>query len=459
MPEWGAGVASGEMTRRGCRLTVRVLNRLHSAIAARLPEQRLFLRSDTETRFVRLTPVVQAMILTGSALVLAWTVIATSILLFDTVGSGDQREQARAQQAQFERRIARLSSERDTRAAEALAAQNRFSVALAQVSQMQSVLLASEERRRELETGIGVIQKTLKTAMVERDGARAEIAALSAADSGGPAKSRGPRIADASDQLGFLTSALARTAVERDTAAQTARTAQAEVEQLALDQRLAQERNDEIFHQLEDVVTVSMEPLDKMFQAAGLDPDDILAQVQRGYSGIGGPVGPLAPSISTKGAENDPNAERATKILQGFDRMNMYRIAVEKTPFALPLHTAFRYTSPFGRRWGRMHEGVDLAGAMGSPVQVTADGVVTFAGWESGYGQLIKVRHDFGLETRYGHLSEIRVKVGQRVSRGDRIGDMGNTGRSTGTHLHYEVRVGGTAIDPMTYIKAAKNVF
>ena len=89
----------------------------------------------------------------------------------------------------------------------------------------------------------------------------------------------------------------------------------------------------------------------------------------------------------------------------------------------------------------------------------TADGVVTFAGWQSGYGRLVKVRHDFGIETRYAHLSKINVKVGQRVSRGDRIGAMGNSGRSTGTHLHYEVRLGGKATNPMTYITAARDVF
>jgi murein DD-endopeptidase MepM/ murein hydrolase activator NlpD len=106
-----------------------------------------------------------------------------------------------------------------------------------------------------------------------------------------------------------------------------------------------------------------------------------------------------------------------------------------------------------------MHEGQDLAGAHGSPIYTTADGVVTYAGWESGYGRLIKIRHDFGIETRYGHLSQIGVNVGERVSRGEHIGAMGNTGRSTGTHLHYEVRLSGTAVNPMTYIKAARDVF
>jgi murein DD-endopeptidase MepM/ murein hydrolase activator NlpD len=84
---------------------------------------------------------------------------------------------------------------------------------------------------------------------------------------------------------------------------------------------------------------------------------------------------------------------------------------------------------------------------------------VTKSGWASGYGRLIKIKHDFGIETRYAHLSKIRVKVGQKVSRGERIGDMGNTGRSTGTHLHYEIRVNGNAVNPMKYLKAGKNVF
>lgn len=436
------------------------MHRLHAAIARRLPEQRLFLRSDTETRFIRLGPLTQAAILGGSALVLAWTLFATSVLLIDSIGNSDAARQAQLRQAQFERRIAKLSAERDARAAEALAAQQRFSVALEQVSHMQSALLASEERRRELETGIGVIQSTLKSAMNDRDAARNQALALSNQINGkAPGTERLARADETADQLEFLTDALTRTAAERDTMAGLAEAAKSEAEELALDKRLMEERNNEIFRQLEDVVTVSMEPLDKMFEAAGLNPEDILAQVQRGYSGIGGPVGPLAPSIATKGAAADPAAARAAKILEGFDRMNLYRIAVEKTPFALPLRTAFRYTSPFGLRWGRMHEGIDLAGSMGSPVLATADGVVVFAGWESGYGQLVRIKHDFGLETRYGHLSEIRVKVGQRVSRGDRIGDMGNSGRSTGTHLHYEVRVNGTAINPMTYIKAAKDVF
>ena len=149
----------------------------------------------------------------------------------------------------------------------------------------------------------------------------------------------------------------------------------------------------------------------------------------------------------------------ANRILNQMDRLNMYRIAAQKAPFAMPLKDSYRFTSGFGSRWGRMHKGNDFAAPHGTPIYSTADGVVVHAGWLSGYGKLVKIQHEFGIETRYAHMSKIRVKKGQRVSRGQRIGDMGDTGRVTGTHLHYEVRVGGKAVNPMIYIKAANDVF
>lgn len=439
-------------------MPARLIGRFSAALERRLPEQRLFLRSDTETRFIRLRPITQAVAMAGFSLLLAWTIVASAILLMDSIGSGNAREQARREQANYEARLDALSVERDQRASEAVAAQERFALALGQVSAMQSALLASEERRKELETGIGVIQATLRRTMTERDQALGRVSELAAVASEGPQPGAGALAteADTAATLGFLTAALGRTATERDAMAKAADSAKAEADEIAYEKRLMEERHDEIFASLEEAVTISMAPLDEMFSSAGLDPDDLIDQVRKGYSGQGGPLGPLAPPAATGG---DPGADRAGRILEGLDRMNLYRIAVEKAPFAMPLQSSFRYTSGFGRRWGRMHEGIDMAGALGSPIYATADGTVTHAGWESGYGNMVEIRHEFGLVTRYGHLSKVRVEEGQRVSRGDRIGDMGNTGRSTGTHLHYEVRNGGTAVNPMTFIKAASNVF
>ena len=418
------------------------------------PERRLFLKSDTDTRFIRLRSETQLVAFLGGALLVAWAIVATAILLMDSISAGNYRDQAQRDQISYQRRLNELSAERDSRAAEALAAQERFNTALAQVSSMQSRLLDSETRRRELETGIDVIQTTLRDTMKEREDVGDRLAALQGQIEGGAAAAVN---GEGDGTLDLLAAALARTAEERDQVVANAQDALVRADEIATEMRLMEENNDRIFRQLEEAMTVSVKPLDKLFSAAGRDPDRIIKEVRKGYSGQGGPLTPI--TFSTRGEEPSIDTERANRILNEMDKLNLYRIAAEKAPFAVPLKDAFRFTSGFGRRWGRMHEGTDFAAAHGTPIYATADGVVTHAGWMSGYGRLVKIQHEFGIETRYAHMSKIRVKVGQRVSRGDQVGDMGNTGRSTGTHLHYEVRVGGKAVNPMTYIKAANDVF
>ncbi len=123
-------------------------------------------------------------------------------------------------------------------------------------------------------------------------------------------------------------------------------------------------------------------------------------------------------------------------------------------PAGLPLHNA-RLSSTFGYRFhplsGRYqpHAGVDLAAPMGAPVAATADGMVGSAGWMGGYGLTIEVDHGQAIQTRYAHLSAMAVSPGQSVKQGQVIGFVGSTGRSTGPHLHYEVRVAEVAIDPL----------
>lgn len=439
----------------------RLTYRIHTTLERYLPEQRLFLKSDTETRFIRLRPSTQAIALVFGSLALAWTILATAVLLLDSISAGTSRQQVARQQALYEQRLNDLSADRDLRADEAASAQGRFNLALAQVSQMQARLLASEDRRRELETGIDVIQNTLRGVIKERDSARDQVASLSTAPTAG--RTEAEKLADADATLEMMTASLGETAQARDTMQTQAAKADERTAKITQEKQQLEARNDAIFAQLEQAMNVSVEPLDKMFRAAGLSPDDLLTAVRKGYSGQGGPLTPI--SLSTSGQAASMDEIRANAILKSLDNMNMYRMAAFKAPFGMPVKTAVRYTSGFGGRNDpmgrgyRRHEGQDMAGDYGTPIYTTGDGVVTYAGWENGYGRLVKVQHAFGIETRYGHMSQIRVEVGQKVSRGDRIGDMGNSGRSTGTHLHYEIRIGGSAINPMTFIKAANNVF
>jgi murein DD-endopeptidase MepM/ murein hydrolase activator NlpD len=109
-------------------------------------------------------------------------------------------------------------------------------------------------------------------------------------------------------------------------------------------------------------------------------------------------------------------------------------------------------TSPYGMRWGRMHEGIDLGAAYGTPIAAAAAGTVIYAGWMEGYGNLTVLDHGGGLSTAYGHQSNIAVALGQQVTQGQIIGNVGSTGHSTGPHLHFEVRVNGAPVDPLGYL-------
>jgi murein DD-endopeptidase MepM/ murein hydrolase activator NlpD len=150
---------------------------------------------------------------------------------------------------------------------------------------------------------------------------------------------------------------------------------------------------------------------------------------------------------------------------QSLDKAPALSVAVAPTgiskisiPSRIPVD-GFRLTSEYGMRvhpvlgGRRAHKGIDLASAVGTPVHAPADGVIGKAEWFSSYGLYIQMEHGGDLETRYGHLSRLNVAAGQFVHKGDVIGYVGTTGRSTGPHLHYEVRVAGESVNPMPYMQ------
>ena len=433
----------------------RITQRIDRFWSRYFPERRVFLKSDEDTRFIRLRPSVQASVFFVLASLLAWVIIATSILVMDNIGAGNFREQALRDQESYQQRLQYMSQERDIRAEEATKAQRRFDEALEQVSIMQSELLDADLKRRELIAALETTQTKMRRVLQDSNAAKQELSILKSDNPELVAQLNQSNSGANSDQLSFLTKTLNDTASERDRLEREAQAALDKVNEIEMELRLAEERNEQIFRQIEEAMTVSIEPLNKMFRAVGKNPDTIIDVIRKGYSGYGGPM----TKLSSHGSDPTMEELRANAILNDLDEMNIYRIAVEKIPFANPLKSAYRYTSGYGRRWGRMHYGTDFAAPHGTPIYASADGVVVHAGWASGYGRLVKIKHEFGYETRFGHLSKIRVNVGQKVSRGERIGDMGNTGRSTGTHLHYEIRINGNAINPMKYLEAGHDVF
>lgn len=144
-------------------------------------------------------------------------------------------------------------------------------------------------------------------------------------------------------------------------------------------------------------------------------------------------------------------------------RLDNLNSAMRGLPLAAPL-VDYELTSPFGARndpinaMTGIHEGVDLGAPMGTPVLSTGDGVVVSAGWRDRYGNLVEIQHSMGIRTRYAHLSKVLVRPGDKVTIGKPIGLLGTTGRSTGPHLHYEVRVGDDPTNPMKFITAGRDV-
>jgi murein DD-endopeptidase MepM/ murein hydrolase activator NlpD len=164
---------------------------------------------------------------------------------------------------------------------------------------------------------------------------------------------------------------------------------------------------------------------------------------------VGGPFEPATKS--------DPTFKA---LFNSWKKLDSLQDGVIAVPSDKPVKTA-AFTSSFGVRndpFGRgaaMHAGIDLAGPQGTPIYATADGTVTAAEYNNGgYGNLVKIDHGRGIETRYGHLSAFGVRAGDRVKRGQLIGRMGSTGRSTGSHLHYEVRIDGRAVNPIPFMRS-----
>jgi murein DD-endopeptidase MepM/ murein hydrolase activator NlpD len=185
----------------------------------------------------------------------------------------------------------------------------------------------------------------------------------------------------------------------------------------------------------------------------GLDPRLLSRQAQGG---------PLIP-VRTNEAQAGSIDEAISDLELALNRLAVMELSLRAIPSAKPTARG-AMSSPFGLRRdpftrGRaMHNGIDFRGGHGQGILATGPGRVRFAGWKGGYGRTIEIDHGAGVVTRYAHLSGIDVREGQNVFRGDRIGRMGSSGRSTATHLHYEVRINGRAVNPRPLLEADRDV-
>ncbi len=249
---------------------------------------------------------------------------------------------------------------------------------------------------------------------------------------------------------------VARLTDQRDTAISTHRNLNQRIagledrlEQLHLSQRT-------LVGNINDRTDANISELESVVKITGLNLNKLLKRVEKKQSAVGGPL--LA-------ADNDNQTIGELGLLENrLSRWSALNAVLERLPITPPVDS-FSISSRYGKRRDpftkrkAFHGGVDLAGVRRTRVRATSPGVVTYVGWKGPYGRMVEVSHGLGLRTRYGHLQKILVKRGQKVVFRQKIGLMGSSGRSTGSHVHYEVLFDRKPLDPMKFLKAGKYVF
>lgn len=443
-----------------------VFNSLGGAVRRFVPERRIYMRSDAHTRYWTMTPGAQVGLCVVGLGLLAWSAWTSIFFVQQTVAGAQETQEISAVHDAYQLKLARLTEERDGLAQRLALTDLRSDQVAKALSDKQRTLIDARDALERADIELLGLRNTIDTLVAERsnalttsealrrqvDALRLEMAALE----GGEAERNGALAALAETMQGIIS--------ERDAAADRAATLDGEVDDLRGKLARWESRQEHLLASLEDAARLSLDELDKVFSSSDLDLDEILKATRSDYSGQGGgPFSPIDVDDLSLLDETDETDERIASLMSELERVNLMRIAIDRLPFGMPTVGA-RMTSGFGPRRDpfrhhiAQHNGMDFAAPRGTPIMTTADGVVTFSGRQRGYGVTVKIRHAFGFETVYAHLSKSRVKVGQRVRRGDHIADMGSTGRSTGSHLHYEIRIGKKPVNPSKFIRAARNV-
>lgn len=389
------------------------------------PERQIYHRSGGTVRYVSLSPGKQALLALSAVGLAGWCVYATT----NTVLEGTQATQSNAEIERERQKYDRWLNESRAQAAAARA-------------QLQERTAEFDRTTRDFESRHEVLRSLLEYAggasitlaanrPIERDGARMIMAA--GIDEADPRQSR----------------AVASEPYQVQTVGYRARP-----DRLVADQEAT-------LAELEDQVVERTEQTRGVLRLTGVS----MASLTEGDGGQGGPLVPqdFVAYLRESGL-NPAFSQRVTQVAARIAESRRLADIAGATPLATPVAVDYRFTSGYGQRMdpftGRpaFHAGLDLAAFERAPVVATSPGTVVFAGTRAGYGYTVEIDHGHGFKTRYAHLRDIQVQRGDRVAIGQRIGSMGSTGRSTATHLHYEVWFRGRAVDPANFLRAGRHV-
>ncbi|MCR6633131.1 MAG: M23 family metallopeptidase [Magnetospirillum sp.] len=376
-------------------------------MAQALPEWQVFVRRrDGRAEQFTISRRRQVALLAGAALLTLWAGLATTALI-------DQPERLAAKERELEEMMA------STRAAQVrLASAEKLVGDIArEVDEVHGNLLTLAESSDSL-------AKDPPGAKMARGGAKARLVPEPAYDDGGQpggpeANSMREQVRRLEDSLGKLRSTYTRAA-----------------------------------QQTADAAASRISQTEQQISRLGISAERLVPP-KRSTGGQGGPFIP-APA-------DDDDRFAMGALIERMQHWNGMKAAMQRLPLAIPIHGPFELNSGFGTRAdplnhrSAIHEGLDFGAPIGTPVYATGEGVVTLAEPWDRYGNTVEIDHGNGVTTRYAHMSRIKVKEGQRVNRSTVVGLVGNTGRSTGAHLHYEVRVADVAKDPIKFISVGRD--
>jgi len=388
------------------------------------PERQIYHRSGGTVRYVSLSPGKQALLAMTAVGLAGWCVYATTNTLLEG-------PQATASNAEVERERAKYDRWLNESRAQAAASQALLEERTRQFDRTTQDLEGRHEVLRSLlEYAGGSTLQLAANRPIERDGARIIMAA--SIDEAEPRQSR----------------ALVSEPYQVTTVGFRARPDHLETEQ------------EEFLSEIEDRVVESSEQTRGVLRLTGVSTASLTDD-----EAVGGPLVPqdFVAYLRDSGL-NPAFAERVAQVAARVSESRRLDGIAQSTPLAAPVAVDYRETSGYGQRidpfTGRptFHSGLDMAAFERAPVVATSPGTVVYAGTRSGYGYTVEIDHGHGFKTRYAHLRDIQVQRGDTVAIGQRVGSMGSTGRSTATHLHYEVWFRGRSVDPVNFLRAGRHV-
>jgi murein DD-endopeptidase MepM/ murein hydrolase activator NlpD len=390
-------------------------------------------------RQVRIGPVAFWTVVGSLVIMAGWSVMTATYFAFqDDVLARMISHEAEMQSA-YEDRIAEMRAQVDRVTSRHMLEQEKLEQKVEQIVHRQSQL---EQRA----TSLGSVSDPATTGAVRNP--RGQPATPKASPISGPAPARAPSDMRA-DASGFMLASV--TPIERPP-----------VERAPLEATMT--RLEASLDRIEGRQVNTLASLEETYDAKARRMRAVLAEVgidsaKHAEAATGGPF--VSYRLSSNATTFEKQVYRINLAKAQVERLNT---AVAAMPLRRPVQGEIETTSSFGVRIDpflsrpAMHTGIDFRGDSGEAIRVTASGKVVSAGWSGGYGRMVEVDHGNGFATRYGHLSEIDVAVGQKLAAGDVIGKTGSSGRSTGPHLHYEVRHDGEAVDPLRFLTVGKKV-